>query len=127
MKLFKYCCASLALLYLVNAFLPTHFTVAQHSRVEAITPEWAGRMISTAYFLFLGAISYGVQQRKPIYWRLIPVLLGIYLLGVFVPALWTFSQLHLPWLPFLFIGGVMFIAFLVFIAWWRNQRRYFAL
>jgi hypothetical protein len=126
MKFFKYCCAILALAYLVTALLPAHLLVPQHSGLKATVPEWVGRALSIADFLLLAAMFYGVQKRKPIYWRLIPVLLGIFLLSVVIPTLWSLIRLSLPWAPFMFIVVFFFIGALFFGAWWRNQKNYFA-
>lgn len=125
MVLFKYCCATIALTYLVTALLPTNFIAPSPSWAGAVGPEWIGRAISTVYFLLLGTIFYGLQRRRPIYWRLIPILLTTYLLGVAIPALWTYIRLELPWRPFLIIFVFIFIGMLGFMAWWRNQKNHF--
>jgi hypothetical protein len=122
MKYFKYLCAAMALSCLVSALIPMSI-VPQHT---ATAPEWLGRVIYIGDFLLLGTMFYGMQKRKPIYWRLIPVLMAIYLLSVVVPALWTLSRLSLPWFPIIFTFVFIFIVLLFFIAWWRNQRSYFA-
>lgn len=121
MKQFKYFCAIMALASLVSAFLP-----AQHNDVRAVAPEWVGRAIFIVDFLLLSTMFYGIQTRKPIFWKLIPALLAMLLLSSVVPALWSLVQLSLPWLPFMFIIAFIFIGSLFFIAWWRKQRSYFA-
>jgi hypothetical protein len=126
MKLIRYGCAFLALLYFVYALLPSHFIVAQHSRAEEVFPEWFDRTIDIVYVSLYGIISYGLCRRTPLYWRLIPFLLGILLLCVFIPAIWTLHQLSLPWFPLIFGLVATFIAFPAFIAWWRNQKDYFS-
>jgi hypothetical protein len=126
MKFFKYVFAILALVYLVGAFLPPSFVVTQHSGAGPIAPEWVGRAISIADFLLLGIMFYGVQKRKLIYWRLIPFLLGLFLLSVVIPPLWSLIRLSLPWVPFIFIVVAIFIGALFLSAWWRNQKIYFA-
>ena len=126
MKSIKYGCAFLALVYLVYALLPSHFIMTQHSRVEEIFPEWFGRVIDIVLVCLYGAISYALYKRTPLYWRLIPFLVGILLLCVFIPAIWTLHQLSMPWFPLMFAILAGFIAFLAFIAWWRNQRDYFS-
>jgi hypothetical protein len=122
MKYFKYLCAAMALGSLAGALIPTSI-VPQHT---ATAPEWVGRAIYTGDFLLLGTVFYGMQKRKPIYWRLIPVLMAIYLLSVAIPTLWTVSRLSLPWFPFIVTFVFIFIGLLFFIAWWRNQKSYFA-
>ena len=118
MKPFKYFCAAMALGCLVSALIPMSI-VPQHT---ATAPEWVGRAIYLGDFLLLGTIVYGVQTRKPIYWRLIPVLMAIYLLSVLIAILWSLIRLSLPWLPFVFMFVLFFIGFLFFITWWRNQK-----
>ena len=125
MKLFKYCCAFLALVYFVYAFLPSRLVVAELSGAEAITPEWVGRAFSIEYSLLFSAMFYGIQTRKRIFWRLIPVLLGILLLSVVIPAFWGLFRLSLPWVPFIFVVVFILISLLIFIAWWRSQKNYF--
>jgi hypothetical protein len=121
-KYFKYLCAAMALGCLVSALIPTSI-VPQHT---GTTPEWVDRAIYFGGFLLLGTIFYGMQKRKPIYWRLIPILMAIYLLSVVISTLWNLSRLSLPWLPFIFTFAFIFMGFLFFIAWWRNQKSYFA-
>jgi hypothetical protein len=120
MKLLKFCCAVLALGCLVSALIPTSIA-PQHT---ATAPAWVGRAVSTADFLLLGIVLYGVETRKPIYWRLIPILLAIFLLSVLIPTLWSLIRLSLPWLPFVCIIVFIFVGVLFFIAWWRNQKSY---
>ena len=122
MKYFMYLCAAMALGCLVSALIPMSI-VPKHT---ATAPEWVGRAIYIGDFLLLGTMFYGMQKRKPIYWRLIPILMTIYLLSVAMTALWTFSQLSLPWSPIVFTFVFIFIGLLFFIAWWRNQKSYFA-
>jgi hypothetical protein len=123
MKLFKYSCAALGLSYLISALLPASIIVTQPT---AVTSEWVGRLIYIGDFLLLSAMIYGVQKRTPIYWKLIPGLLGVFLLSVVIGTLWSLIALSMPWVPFTFIITFIFIGFLAFIAWWRNQKSYFA-
>jgi hypothetical protein len=127
MKLFKYCCAAVAFSYLVSAFLPMHLNVAQHSGAAKSTPEWLARAIPFADFLLLGTIFYGLQRPRPIFWKIIPVLMIIYLLSVVIPPLWTLISRSLPWVPFIFIIVLFFVGALFFLVWWRNQKSYFTL
>lgn len=126
MTLFKYICVIAALIYLVIAFLPTHFMGPQHSAAGAVAPQWIGRAVSAVDFLLIGAMFYGMQTRKPVYWRLIPILLLIYLLSGVIAPLWTAILRGLPVLPFIFIVVFIFVGMLVFVTWWRNQKDYFA-
>jgi hypothetical protein len=123
MKHFKFFCAAMALGSLVSALIPMSI-LPQHT---AATPEWVGRAIFIVDFLLLGTMLYGVQTRKPIYWRLIPILMMIYLLlSVLIPTLWSFVRLSLPWPPVVFIIVFIFVGALFFITWWQNQKSYFA-
>jgi len=122
MKYFMYLCAAMALGSLGSAIVPMSI-VPQNT---ATAPEWVGRAIYVGDFLLLGTMFYGMQKREPIYWRLIPVLMAIYLLSVAIPALWTLSRLSLPWFPIIVTLVFIFIGLLFFIAWWRNQKSYFA-
>jgi hypothetical protein len=126
MKLFKYCCAIMALPYLVTAFLPMHFNVAHHNGAGTIGSEWGARAVAIADVLLLGAMFYGLHRRNPIYWILIPILMVAYLLSVVIPPLWTIVSLSLPWVPFMFIVFLFAVGALGFCAWWRHQRSYFA-
>lgn len=126
MKLLKYSCAILALVYLATALVPSHFMLVQHTKIESIIPEWIARAISISYSVLLFAIFYGLQKRIPIYWILVPILLGLFILGLLIPAFWSLFRLSQPWIPFIFVIVFISIGFLVFIAWWRKQRSYFA-
>ena len=126
MTVVKYCCALTALSYLVAALLPAHLLGNQPNGINSTAPEWIGRTLFFAYFLLLGTVTFGIQTRKPIYWKLIPILLGIFLLSIVIGALWSFILLSLPWIPFMFVVVVIFIGALFFGGWWRNQRSYFA-
>jgi hypothetical protein len=125
MTLFKYICAIVALIHLVIALLPTHFIGPHHSAAAAVAPQWIGRAVSAVDFLLVGTIFYGLQTRKPVYWRLIPVLLTIYLLSELIAPLWTAILRGLPWLPFLFIFVFIIVGMLAFVARWRKRRNYF--
>ncbi|MFZ3350117.1 MAG: hypothetical protein WA268_04525 [Xanthobacteraceae bacterium] len=120
MKVFKYLCAIAALAYLANAFFPMPPGAPQ------VVPAWVGRAALAVNCLLLGTISFGIQIRKPIYWKFIPVLMAIYLLWNFIVPLFDLISLSLPWLPFVSIIVFAVIGFLVFMAWWRNQKYYFA-
>jgi hypothetical protein len=111
----------MALGSLVGALIPMSI-VPQHI---ATVPEWVGRALYTADFLFLGTMFYGLQRPKPIYWKLIPVLMVIFLLSVLISTLWSAFRLSLPLLPFMILVVFMFVGLLVFIAWWRKQKNYF--
>jgi hypothetical protein len=67
-----------------------------------------------------------MQNRKLIFWRLIPVLMTILLLSNTIGPLWTAILLSEPLLPFVFIVVFIAIGSLVFMTWWRNQKSYFA-
>jgi hypothetical protein len=118
----KWGCAILALAYLVAAFLPTHVTAPQHSWAEK---EWVGRAIYIVNFLLVGVMFYGMQTRKLVYWRLIPILMTMFLLSVLIPWLWTAILLEFSLLPFLFICIITFFGMVAFVAWWRKQKSYF--
>jgi hypothetical protein len=60
MKIFKYCCAAMALSYLVSALLPISL-VGPH---QAVIPEWIGRGIFITNFLVLAVISYGLHTER---------------------------------------------------------------
>ena len=129
MTLFKYICAIVALIHLAVVFLmflPTHVIAPQHSEAGRVVPEWIGRVVLAVDFLLIGTMFYGMQVRKPIYWRLIPILMTIYLLSGVIAPLWTAIRRGLPLLPFLSIVVFIFVAMAVFITWWRNQKSYFA-
>jgi hypothetical protein len=116
MVLFKYCCAIVALAYLATAFLPTHYIGYERSVAHAIF---------IIDFLLVGAMFYGMQKRKSLYWILIPIFMTIYLLFATIPALWTAVRLGLPWLPLIFIFFFIGIGLMGFLAWWRKQKGYF--
>jgi RHS repeat-associated protein len=118
----KWGCAILALAYLVAAFFPTHVAAPQQSWTAK---EWVGRAIYIVNFLLVSAMFYGMQTRKPVYWRLIPILMILYLLSVLIPMLWTAIRLEFSLLPFLFICIITFFGMLAFVAWWRKQKSYF--
>jgi hypothetical protein len=108
--------------FLISALLATSSIVAPQ---RTIAPEWVVRAIYFLDFLLLGGIFYGLQTRKTIYWKLIPVLLGIFLLSFVIGSLWSIIQLSLPWVPFVFVIVLIFIGSLFFGAWWRKQKNYF--
>jgi hypothetical protein len=122
MTQFKWGCAIVALAYLVGAFLPTHVMAPQYSSTGT---EWIGRAILIMNFLFVGAMFYGMQRRKLVYWRLIPILMAMYMLSALIPALWTAIRLGSSLLPFIFMLIIIFFGMLAFIAWWRNRKPYF--
>jgi hypothetical protein len=126
MKSIKYGCAILALTYLVYAVLPPHLLTPQHSRAADVFPEWSAWVMDIVYACLYGATAYGLHKRAPLYWRLIPFLVGILLLSVFIPAIWTLHQLSMPRFPLMFAVLTGFAAFFVFFAWWRNQIDYFS-
>ena len=125
---FKYICAIAALVYLVsalvylvNALVPTPFIGADTAAPSLTVP--AGM---TADFLLFGAIFYGLQKRKLIYWRLIPVLMvALLMLHLGFPLLYYIRHSQ-PWVPFVSVIVIFVIGFLIFMAWWRNQKSYFA-
>jgi hypothetical protein len=121
---FKYCCAILAVIYLVLALLPTN-VINPHHIVIGPTPVWLGRAISIADFLLLATVFYGMHTRRPIYWVLIPILIMLYVLSILIPSLWTLVWLSLPWQPFIIVVVLFLIGMIVFCAWWRKQREYF--
>ena len=122
MKLLKYGSAILALIYLVYAFLPS-----QHSTAGEMYPEWLARTTSFVLFLLFGVISYGLQMRRPFYWRLIPALVGTILLCTTIGGLSKPPpNISIPWFLYLLVAIAAVAIFLAFIAWWRNQKDYFA-
>ncbi len=123
MKVFKYGCAILALSYLVAALFPSYLIVAPHT---GVAHRLAGHAVLIVNSLLLIAMLYGIQTRKPIFWKLIPVLVVIFLLSVFVPPLWTFIQNRQPWVPFAFVIIFFFIGASSFMPWWRKQKNYFS-
>lgn len=126
-KFLKYGCALCALTYFIYVFLPADFIVAQHSKTAANVSEWFSRAISFALFLLYGAIFYGLQKRRAIFWRLIPVLVGTIFLETTIGALSTPPQnVSMPWYLYFLIPVLVLMLFLVFIAWWRHQKSYFA-
>lgn len=126
MTLFKYICAIVAVVSLVITLLPPYFTGHQHIATGAVAPQWIGRAVSAVDFLLIGTAFYGMQTRKPAYWRLIPILVLIYLLSGVIAPLWTAIIRGLPVLPFISIFVFIFVGMFVFLAWWRNQKNYFA-
>lgn len=125
MTRFKWGCAIVALAYLATAFLPTHVIAPQPSWAGTVAPELIGRAIPIVDFLLVGIMFYGMHTRKPVCWRLIPILMAIFLLSVAIPTLWTAIRRGLPLLPFLFIFVFIFVGMLAFVVWWRKQKGYF--
>ncbi len=121
----KYMCAIMAFGFLVTALLPSSLLMDRHEIINPVVPQWALRMIYAANFLFLGSISYGLQTRKPIYWRLIPFLLTGFFLSLAVGIVWSSVRHPQPVLPFVFMLGFFLIGMLFFILWWQKQKDYF--
>jgi hypothetical protein len=127
MKFLKNGCLFLALAYLVYATPLPHFILPEPESIKAVAlPAWLGRMIYFIYFLLFAVMFYGFHMRKPIYWRIIPVLIAAYLLAGVFGELWILIRLSLPWVPFVFFIVAEFVSFLVFFIWWRKQKDYFA-
>jgi len=127
MKFLKYGCALTALTYFVYVFLPSHFIVAQHSKAGENLPDWFSRTTSLALFLLYGVIFYGLQKRRAIFWRLIPVLVATIFLGTTIGALSIPPpNVSIPWFLYFLIPILVLTLFLVFIAWWRHQKSYFS-
>jgi hypothetical protein len=117
--------AFLAVAYLVYALLP-YSRLGMHGGPQ-LFPEWASRAWFLVCSLFFATIFYGLKKRTPIYWKVIPVLSGIYIVVHFVGAVLTTHHLSQAWLPLLMFGGpTIFGAFTIFVLWWRKQRNYFA-
>lgn len=126
MRLIKYGCAFVALLYLVYAFVPSRFIVAQHNRAAEILPGWLKRVIDIIYVCFYGSISYGLHKRTEFYWRLIPFLAGSLTLFAYAGAIWSLHQRSMPWVPLIFGFAATAIAFLAFKPRWQNKKKYFS-
>jgi hypothetical protein len=125
MKLFKYCCAILALVYLVSALAQASFFAAPKG-AEQIALGWVASAISLLQSLLLGIMFYGVHTRNSAYRTLVPRLMVTFLLTGFIPALWSAVRLSLPLTPFFFIAIFIFIGAVFFVRWWQNQKSYFA-
>jgi hypothetical protein len=123
----KYGCALLALVYLVYALLPSSFFANFHAPMVHWAPEWFSRTHSFINFLIFGTIAYGLQKRAPVFWRLIPALIFIFLLMFFISALLTVIEFSWPLLPFLFFMLVVFIGVACLYPQWQKQRGYFRL
>ena len=121
MKVFKYCCAMLALAYLVGAALP----YTQPSGAPQTAPVWVGRAALAMNALLFCVMFLGMQSRRPVFWRLIPVLMTMFLLINTIGPIWSMIQLSQPWLPFLSVVIFIVIGLLVFMVWWRRQKSYF--
>lgn len=126
MRLIKYDCAFLALLYLVYALVPSHFIATQHSRAVETFPEWLKRAIDIIYVCLYGSISYGLHKRTEFYWRLIPFLAGFLTLFAYAGAIWSLHQRSMPWVPLIYGFAFTVIAFLAFKPWWQKQKSYFS-
>lgn len=117
-------CAFLAVLYLVWALLP--YSLLGMPRAVQLSPEWVSRATFLAWSLLFGAVFYGLKKRTPIYWKLIPLLIGVYAAANFAGAAWSTERLSKPLAPFLFGGIAIIGAFTVFLLWWRKQWSFFA-
>ena len=121
MKLFKYCCAILAVAYLISAALP----YTQPSGAPQLTPVWVGRAMLAMDALFLGIMFFGVQSRKLIFWKLIPILMMVWLLSNMIGPLLYSIWFSKPLLPFVIIIVIFPIGLSAFVVWWRSQKNYF--
>jgi hypothetical protein len=119
--------ALMALLYLMSAVLPASL-FGRHGDPQLV-PGWVGRAIFIADALVFGAIFYGLMKRKPIFWTLIPILLGAYLASFVIGSFWSIRHLanysHVPWFPIYLMYVILVSGFIVFVLWWRKQKSYF--
>src|SRR5262249_54843744 len=94
LKILKYASALLALSYLVAAFLPTLWEEGSDHYEMLIRTFYA------AQFALFCVLFYGLHQRKMIYRKLTPILLGVWLAGSLALPLWSLVRLSLSWVPF---------------------------
>lgn len=124
MKSFKIVCGLLALSYLAAAIIPIELFFKYNG--PKVAPNWVGHTIYFGYFLLLGIVFYGLQYRIPIYWKLTPILIGIFASTYLIGSLWSAVALSLPLIPFSFFIIFFLLIYFIFIAWWRKQKNYFA-
>ena len=113
-----------AFAYFVYALLPyAHLGMRSASNASS---DWAGRAQGLAVSLMFAVIFHGMRKRTPIYWKVIPTLIGIYGLTAVLGGTWTLYHRSQSWIPLVAFGGPALLgAFLIFIVWWRKQRSYF--
>src|SRR6185437_9907463 len=107
-----------AIAYFVYALLP-YADLGMRSASD-VSSDLAGRAQALAISLMCAVVFYGLRKRTPIYWKVIPTLIGICALNSVLGGAWTFYQRSQPWiLVVAFVGPALLGAFLVFIVWWR--------
>jgi hypothetical protein len=122
-KSFKGFCGLLALSYLAAAIIPAELFFKYNG--PRLVPDWAGHAIYFGYFLLFGVVFYGLQYRIPIYWKLTPILIGIFISTYLIGSLWSALSLSWPLAPFTFVIIFFLLSYFIFIAWWRKQKSYF--
>jgi len=114
-----------AIAYFVYALLPYAYLGMRSA--SDLSSDWPGRAQALAVSLMFAVVFYGLRNRTPIYWKVIPTLIGIYGLSSILGGAWTFYYRSQPWILVVAFGGpVVLGAFVFFIVWWRKQKSYFA-
>lgn len=122
-KSFKNFCGLLALSYLAIAIIPTELFSRYNG--PKVTPDWVGHTIYFGYFLLFGIVFYGLQYRIPIYWKLTPILIGVFASTYLIGSLGSAVAISSPLFPFTFLIVFFVLIYFIFIAWWRKQKSYF--
>jgi hypothetical protein len=121
----KYVFAFLCFAYIASAFLPGCSTHARDCP-PTVYSAWLGRALFIIDGVLFAAAFLCMQIRKPICWKLIPVLLGGYWLTYILPGFWFPPKVQHAWVPEMALVIITVVGVPAFVIWWRNQKSYFA-